>query len=280
MKYLAMLFLTIREAVLQWTLLFYFAMGNCIILFFAYALALSPTDSSMITFFGEPLAPRNIGGLNPIDFILIQVQRSSTSSILLFGVFAVAGLIPSMLEKGTIEVYLSKPLSRGGLLLSRALGAATGVAVNLLYFAIGIWLVFGLKLGIWHGSFLLSFVVVTLAFFLFFSVVTFAGVITRSTGFSIMLAFLYTFFSAALESREMALFKIWDNEVYHTALDVLYYITPQLSSMLDNASRVIGELPMGPNSGHAFDLLPFVYSLLSASALYALSIRYFAKQDY
>ncbi len=280
MRYFAMFLLTIREAVLRGTLLFYFVVGNCIILFFAFALGFSPDDPSMITFFGNPLTPRNLGNINPIEFILIQVQRSSSSSILLFGVFAVAGLIPSMLEKGTVEVYLSKPLSRGALLLARSFGASAGVALNLFYFAIGIWLVFGLKLGVWNGNFLLSFVAVCVSFLLFFSIVAIAGVITKSTGFSIMLAFLYTFFSSALESREMFLFKIWGNEIYHSALDVLYYITPQLSAMLENSSRIVGNLPIGPSAGQPFDPMPFVYSLLSASALYALSVRYFSKQDY
>lgn len=280
MKYLALFILTIRESILKGTLLFYFVAGNCIILFCAYALGLSLDDPNMITFFGKPIVPKNMGGVNPADFFLIQIQRSSATSILLFGVFAVAGLIPSMLEKGIVEVYLSKPLSRGGLLLARSFGASAGVVLNLLYFAFGIWLVFGIKLGIWHGTFLVSFLALSLSFTLFFSVVAYTGIVMKSSGFSIMLAFVYTFFSSVLESRELTLFRIWDNQIFHTALDVLYYVTPQLSAMLENSSRIIGTLPIGPNPEQPFDVLPFAYSLLSSSALYALTIRYFVKQDY
>jgi ABC-type transport system involved in multi-copper enzyme maturation permease subunit len=281
MRHLAMILLTIREAVLRGTLLFYFAVGNIIILFMAYALDVSPDDPSMITFLSNPLLPKNIGNTNPVDFVLIQLQRSSASSILLFGVFAVAGLIPSMLEKGTVELYLSKPLSRTALLLSRASGATAGVALNLIYFAIGIWLVFGIKLAIWHSGFLFSFLFVCIAFLFYFSIVTFVGIVTRSAGFSIMFAFLYTFFSSALESRTKILYQIWNNDIYHTTLDVLYYCTPQLSAMLENSSRIIGKMPFPPDQlSQTFDILPFVYSLLSSAAIYALASFQFAKQDF
>ena len=219
-----------------------------------------------------------------VDFLLIQLQRSSTTSALLFGVFAVAGLIPSMLEKGTVDLFLSKPLSRTSLLLSRALGASTGVVLNLMYFAIGMWLVFGINLGVWHWKFLLSVVAVCVAFTFFFSIVAISSLITRSTGFSIMFAFAYTMFSSAIQARELTLFKWWDNVVYHRTLDAIYYATPQLSDMLEKATRIIGKLPFerGPwdQSPAGFDMWPFVYSLLSASVIYFLSIRYFSKQDF
>ena len=279
-----MFLFTIREAILRGTLIFYFAFANIIIAFFAIALRLSPEDGKTILLLGNPVLPRLPMDFDPVDFLLIQLQRSSTTSALLFGVFAVAGLIPSMLEKGTVDLFLSKPLSRTSLLLSRALGASTGVVLNLMYFAIGMWLVFGINLGVWHWKFLLSVVAVCVAFTFFFSIVAISSLITRSTGFSIMFAFAYTMFSSAIQARELTLFKWWDNVVYHRTLDAIYYATPQLSDMLEKATRIIGKLPFerGPwdQSPAGFDMWPFVYSLLSASVIYFLSIRYFSKQDF
>jgi ABC-type transport system involved in multi-copper enzyme maturation permease subunit len=285
MRSVAMFFLTIREAILRGTLLFYFATGNLIIAFFAYAIRLSPDDGTTILFLGNPMFPRDVMGIDPIDFFLIQLQRSSASAVLLFGVFAVAGLIPAMLEKGTIEVYLSKPLSRTSLLLSRAFGASAGVAANLIYFAIGIWLVFGLRLNIWHWKFLLSVLMVCVAFLFYFSVVALAGIMTKSGGFAIMFGFVYTFFSGALQMREMTLYHWWNNVIYHRTLDAFYYLTPQLSDMLDKASLIIGKFPFGRSpvqevTASGFDIMPFVYSLLSAALLYGLAAFYFSRQDY
>jgi ABC-type transport system involved in multi-copper enzyme maturation permease subunit len=283
MKSLAMVALTIREAIMRGTLLFYFAVGNIIIVVVAYAVGRSP-DGSTVLLFGNPVALKNVVDLNPVDFLLIQLFRSSNFAIMFLGIFAVAGLIPSMLEKGTAELYLSKPLSRTSLLLSRSLGATTGVALNILYFGVAIWLVFGIKVGVWHWKFLLACLLAATAFTFFFSVAAFTGLVTRSQGFSIMLAFLFWFFSGALAAREFGLYRLWDNAVYHRVLDGLFYTTPQVSGMLENAARVIGKNPfermLAPQALADFTIMPFVYSLLSATLIFALAAYFFSKQDY
>jgi len=283
MRSVAMAMLTIREAILRGTLLFYFAVGNIIIAIVAYAVGLSP-DGSTIRVFGNPVVIKNVVDLNPVDFLLIQLFRSSNFAVMFLGVFAVAGLIPSMLEKGTVELYLSKPLSRPSLLLSRSLGATAGVALNILYFGIAIWLVFGIRVGVWHWKFLVACLLAAVAFTFYFSVVVFTGLVTRSQGFSIMLAFLFWFLSGALAGREFGLYRLWDNVIYHRVLDGLFYTTPQVSGMLENATRVIGNNPfdrmLGPHAVADFTIMPFVYSLLSATLIFALAARYFSKQDY
>ena len=189
-----------------------------------------------------------------------------------------------MLEKGTAELFLSKPLGRTSLLLSRSLGATSGVALNILYFGLAIWLVFGIKVGIWPWSFLLACILAAVAFTLYFSVVMITGLMTRSQGFSIMLAFLFWFLSGALDSREHGLYQLWDNDIYHRILDGLYYVTPQVSGMMENAARIIGENPLvrmvNPQAVAGFTFMPFVYSFLSATLIFVLAALYFTKQDY
>ncbi len=284
MKSLWLALLTIREAILKGTLIFYFAVGNLIILLFAIALSSTVQDGAVVvTMFGKQIAPSTIMGVSAVEFVLLQLFQNSTQMVILFGMFATAGLIPSMLEKGTVELYLSKPLSRTGLLLSRALGACGGIGVNLLYFALAIWIIFGLKVGVWHWSFLLASIMAIVSFFFYYSVVALTALISRSTGFAIMLGFVFSLFSSALEYRENTLYALWDNVIYHRTLDAVYYGTPQVSAMLDNAARLIGQLPrpgaldLAPSE---FTILPFVFSLLSASAIYALTAWYFSRQDY
>jgi len=275
--------LTIRESILKGTLVFYFIFGNLVILFFAIAIGSHEVDgTTVLTFFGEDFAAKGIGTMGPVDFILYQVFQASTQSVILLGIFATAGLIPSMLEKGTVELYLSKPISRTQLFLSRSLGACAGIAANLLYFAIGIWLVFGLKVAVWHWGFLLAILMAVLVFIFYFSIVAFTALVARGSGFAIMLAFIYSFFAGALEMREVGLYRLWDNVVYHRVLDALYYCTPQLTGMMNSANRLIAELPMSPllHTPNEFTIMPFVYSFLSASAFYAAGAYYFSRQDY
>jgi ABC-type transport system involved in multi-copper enzyme maturation permease subunit len=270
---------TIGEALRKGTLIFYFAVATSFLIFFVLGIGHSPDDPDMVTIFESPFAHQSQPELNVIEFILLQLHSSSVFWIILFGVFGVAGLIPGMLEKGTIDLFLSKPLSRAELLMARSLGAASGIAMNLIYFFVGIWLIFGLKAGVWHWGFLSSVIYVVYAFTCFFSVVTIAGLITRSAGFSIMIAFSFALISWGLEVRERGLYLLWDNAVYHRLLDAFYYLTPQLNAMLENSSRVIGKNPFIP-SPPEFTFMPFVYSLLSTCLLYGLSVWYFSRQDY
>jgi len=273
--------LTIREAIIKGTLLFYFVFGNIVIALFAIAIGSSTQNGlQVLTFFGNQITPP-IADLNPVDFILFQLFQGSTQAVILLGLFATAGLIPSMLEKGTVELYLSKPLSRTEILLSRSLGACGGIGANVLYFSIGIWLVFGFKVGVWHGGFLLASLMVVVTYAFYFSFVALSAVISKGTGLTIMLSFAYQMYAGVMEAREMLLYRLWDNDMYHRLLDGLYYATPQTSAMLNNSAILIGQLPfksaMTPTE---FTIMPFLYSFLSAALFYGGASWYFSRQDY
>ncbi|MGD1045484.1 MAG: hypothetical protein ABR936_09185 [Bacteroidota bacterium] len=270
---------TVEEAMRRGTLIFYFIVATIILLLMTLGISHPVNDMDMVTLFGNPLARLSQPGLNVVEFLLIQLHSLSIFGIILLGIFGVAGLIPSMLEKGMIDLFLSKPLTRAELLMARAFGAVSGIAFNLIYFFLGVWLIFGLKVGVWHWGFLSSTIYVVYAFVCFFSVVTIVGLITRSSGFSIMLAFVFSIVSWGLEVRENGLYRLWDNVVYHRVLDALYYLTPQLNAMLENSTRVIGKLPYIPNAPD-FTFMPFIYSFFSTCLIYFLSIWYFSRQDY
>jgi ABC-type transport system involved in multi-copper enzyme maturation permease subunit len=270
---------TVSEALRKGTLLFYFGIATLILLVFSLGIGKQPGDSGVITFFDKPMMISSNLNLNAIEFLLIQLHSLSSFWIILFGVLGTAGLVPEMLEKGTIDLFLSKPLSRIELLMARASGGVMGMSVNMIYFIAGIWCIFGMKLGVWHTGFLSSCIYLTYTYFCLFSIVTIAGLITRSAGFSIMLTFAFTIISWGLELREKGLYILWNNTVYHRFLDGLYYLLPQFDAMLDNSTRIIGKNPFIPGSPD-FTFMPFVYSFFSTCLLYVLSIWYFSRQDY
>ena len=270
---------TVEEAIRKGTLIFYFVVATIVLVLLALGLSHPVDDPDMIMLFGKQIASLSQKGINVVEFLLIQLHSLSIFWIILLGMFGVAGLIPSILEKGMIDLFLSKPLTRTELLMARALGAVSGIALNLIYFFVGVWIIFGLKAGVWHWNFLASVLYVVYAFVCFFSVVTIVGLITKSAGFTIMLAFVFSIISWGLEVRENGLYRLWDNVVYHRMLDAFYYLTPQLNAMLENSTRVIGKLPYIPNAPE-FTFMPFVYSFFSTCLLYFLSIWYFSRQDY
>jgi len=283
MKSLWLVYLTIREALFKGTLLFFFVVSNIIILFFLLALSSSTENGiTSLTILGNQISPRGIPDFNPAEFILLQLFNTATFWVLIFGIFATAGLIPSMLEKGTIDLYLSKPLSRSQILIARSAGACVGIGMNLLYFAVAIWLIVGIKTGVWHHQFLLASLMTLPIFFFYYSIVTLTGLITRSTGFSIMFALIFWAFTSAIGNREMLLYPWWDNVVYHRALDAAFYATPQISLMIESAGRLIGNdiMTLANVPKPVFSILPFLYSALSAALLYSLSALYFSRRDY
>ena len=278
MKMLAMMRFTLFEALRRGTLVFYFIVGTIIIAGFAIWLKSSPTDPSMIMLFGN-VVPGNINGISSVDFFLLMLLRQSTFWIIILGTFGAVGLMTSFLEKGIIELYLSKPLKRWELFISRAFGANAGVAANLLYCIVGIWLVFGLKIGAWQSKFLLAGLLVSYAFVCYFSIVSFIAVWSRNTVLSIVFGLFFAFISMGLETRETGLYLLWDNLIYHRMLDAFYYVTPQLDGMLGYAGSLIGRMPMAKNFAE-FRIAPYLYSLGSSVLFYGLSIYYFSKRDF
>jgi ABC-type transport system involved in multi-copper enzyme maturation permease subunit len=277
MKALALLLYTLREAILKGTLVFYFLVSTLVVVVLALAVKVSPENPNEIIAFGRVFNPFGLAASRAVEFLLVQIYNSASSAILLLGLFATAGLLPSLLEKGTAEIFLSKPIGRPTLFAARCAGAVGGVFLNILYFIVGAWTVIGVNTGVWHTGFLVSSLLTAYIFICFFSIPAFFGIVSQSTGLAVMLGFALQLFSGALEMRETVMFRLWDNVVYHRFLDVLYYLTPQLSAMSKNAATLIGTLP---RQSASFDIMPFVYSAFSSSLFCAASIRIFMKKDY
>jgi hypothetical protein len=273
------MYFTLKEALLKGTMLFYTITATLIIVGFSLVVNLS-ADGSTLTFFGNPMRVSAHMKLDDVvNFILYSLEGGAAQSIMLFGIFATAGLIPSMIDKGSVEIYLSKPISRPVLFTSRVFGASLGISLNVIYFILGIFIVLGVKLGIWHWGFLASSLVICFSFFCYFSITALTGLISRSGGLAIMFTFLSVFAAGPLERRESLLYLLWNNDIYHRVLDGLYYLLPQVGEMTKHSLKLIGTLPMDQNP-IPFTIVPFLTSLGAALFWYGISIWYFEKQDY
>lgn len=107
---------------------------------------------------------------------------------MLLGSIITAFFIPNMLRKGTIDLLLAKPIHRVSLLLYKFVGGLSFVFLSLVVLVVGVWLALGIRSGLWSVGFLLTILILTFQFAIFYAVATFIGVLTRSPIVCILLA--------------------------------------------------------------------------------------------
>jgi len=267
---------TIRELAAKATLYVLAGISTLVLLFFALAISSESTaDGVTVTFFGKQASPPVTH--EALSDIAAKIEAGSAGGlflgVLVFGIFGTAGVFPDALEKGTVDLYLSKPIARWQLLIGKYLACVSVIFLNILYFVGGLWLIIGLKVGVWNTAFLLSVPLLTYVFAALYAVVTFFGVTTRNMAIAIIGTVLYYMLVARLlESRETTLYLLWGNGIYRGILDGLYYIFPQIPAMEVGATRLM--------SGEAAKALPFVQSFLSIGAILGGAAWVLQKKDF
>ncbi len=116
-----------------------------------------------------------------------------------------AGMIPDFLAGGAIELTLSKPISRLRLFLTKYAAGLLFVALQVLVFAVGSFLVIGLRGGVWEPGVFLSVPIVVVFFSYLFCVCALLGVLTRSTVASLLLTLVVWFVVSMLGNVEALL---------------------------------------------------------------------------
>jgi len=204
-KVAAILIDTCRELTYRKTLIVYVGLVTLTLLLFLLALQTDVADGVIagVRIFGmEGQASGNTftlgtgGAQAPMEidaaYVVRRVQLVFAfifySLCVLLSVLATASLVPHMLQKGVIDLLLSKPMSRAGLFLSKYLGALAVASANLLYLVGGLTVILAWKTGIWNGGLLLSGLAMCLYFASLLGFLVLIGVVTRSTTVSIMLA--------------------------------------------------------------------------------------------
>ena len=186
-----------REAAARWTLIAYFLLSTIFIVLFASAMNLDVVNGSLAgaKLFGQDLHVKDKVG---IDQVVQGIEMGIAGAMYLFatllGLFATAHLVPRMQEKGTIDLYLSRPVGRIKLLLSRYVSGLILAAVNILYIFGSTWVILIWKTHVIHGRFWLGALAIffTIAVLMAFNFLV--GVITSSTAVSLMGGFaLYVF---------------------------------------------------------------------------------------
>ena len=146
-----------REAAARWTLVAYFALSSLFVLIFAVAVNLDVVNGALAgaKLFGAsiPIGRHSV----ELDQIVFGFESGFAGFLYVVGtflaIFATAHLVPRLQEKGTIDLYLSRPVGRVPLLLSRYVGGLILSASNLIYLLGAMWLIVIWKTHLVHPRF-------------------------------------------------------------------------------------------------------------------------------
>jgi ABC-type transport system involved in multi-copper enzyme maturation permease subunit len=258
-----------REAAARWTLVAWFALSTLFVGIFAAAVNLDIVDGALagVKLFGKTV--QMAGKKVDVDELVLGFESGFSAILYLVGtflaVFATAHLVPRLQEKGTIDLYLSRPVGRVPLLLSRFAGGLLLSAVNVFYLIASIWLVVGWKTGVWdprmlEGGGVILFAIASLLSFAFL-----VGVVTSSTSVSIMTTYALFFVSsilAAHEKIEAALSSEWSAGLVRG----LYWLLPKTAQLGQAVVFLVSD-------GHGFRRAPALEPLVvyGTTALFAVS---------
>jgi ABC-2 type transport system permease protein len=226
---------TFQEARARWLFWGLFALSTLLILIFLFVLQID-LAAGAITFLGIEATGRRI--FNIQKFVYVSYSWVSIALYVwgtFLAVFASSGLIPSVLEAGRIALLLSKPLSRTSLLLGRYAGNLIVVAANHTYLVLSVWIILGLKTGIWAPRFLLAIPVSIFLFAVLLSVVVLVGVVSESAALSVMAPVGLSLISVLLAQHQLVI-RLLGSEWSRQLWMFFYWILPKVFD-LGNAMR-------------------------------------------
>ncbi|MBK9167570.1 MAG: ABC transporter permease [Bryobacterales bacterium] len=140
---------------------------------------------------------------------------------------AAASVLPALFEPGRIEWLLAKPVSRPHLLLSRYAGSLLVIALNAAYLVGGVWLIAGLKTGIWPDGLLWSAAVSMVLVASLLAIGLLAAVLTASPVWSPVLT-LAAVLGAAIASQRDLLNRVVEAAPLQVFGSSLYHVLPKV----------------------------------------------------
>jgi ABC-type transport system involved in multi-copper enzyme maturation permease subunit len=108
----------------------------------------------------------------------------------ILALISTAGIFPDMLTGGAIDLYLSKPISRLRLFLTKYLSALLFVGLQVGVFTLASFIVLGFRAGVWLWGLFLAVPLMLLFFSYLYSICTLLGVMTRSTLAALLITLL------------------------------------------------------------------------------------------
>ncbi len=214
-------------------------------------------------------------GDDPLENLVIGVESAAAGITywlgLFLALFAAAPLVVSLQERGTIDLALSKPISRSTLLTGRLLGVWLAVFLLIGYLLGMVWLIMSIKSGIWHPRFLLSIGIIVLMFMVMYGAVTLISIAARSTALALIVTYGLIFASLILGVREQLELQI--NLPWRHIYVALYHILPNFAEVTPMVAKLTSPDPVT-------SWYPLWSSCGFGLVMYGLSYLLFIRKDY
>lgn len=206
---------------------------------------------------------------------IIEVGVAAFFEVLLIfvSIFATASVVPAMLEKGTIDIYLSKPLSRQKLLAGKVLGSVSVVGSNIAVFMLAAWVILSIKLGVWNVGFLYAGAMMLFSFTILYSIVVLFNIIMRGSAVGIIVVYAHVMIISGVLAKRANIGIIKDSAVGKGIADVLYYALPQTSEHMGISGMLIMH-------GDVVSWTPLWASAIIGTVLYATAGWLFSRKEF
>ncbi|MBU2507844.1 MAG: ABC transporter permease [Bacteroidetes bacterium] len=263
---------TLREALSRKVFITFFAVSTFVLLIFTL---LFSTISVEGFFSVSTVRPESTNSLlaNVAGALKTMIVIPLYGGGLFLSIFSAASFIPNMLEKGSVDLMLSFPVSRREIILGKFFGGILMVLVNIAYLVLGIWLLIGIKFGNWDSSFLFAIPTIVFAFSSLYGMIILIGILTQNSVLSMMISYLIFFIFSPILSAKDSISSFINNGVVTFIIDVMHFIVPKTSEL----GSITANLAAGVSIS---DIEPFATSLIILILNLVLSIIIFNKKDY
>jgi ABC-2 type transport system permease protein len=273
-----------REAAARWTLLAYFFLSTVFIIIFAAALNLDVVDGALAgaKLFGKDLEVDGGDKLNIEKLVLgFEIGFSAFLYIIctFMAVFATAHLVPRMQDKGTIDLYLSRPISRFKLLMTRYLAGLILAASNVLYLMGAVWLIVVYKTRVAHPRIFVAALIIMLVIAVLMAFAFLVGTVTSSTAVSIMMTFGIAIFSAMLFGHDKFSAMV-EKEWQAWLIDGMYWVLPKTSDLMLAVMGYVGTDVVPDEMMKSLTPAPFLTTAAFGIVCLALATWRFTKKEF
>jgi ABC-type transport system involved in multi-copper enzyme maturation permease subunit len=266
---------TFQESFRNKMFLFFFIASSLVIGTIALALNMDVVQGLIqgATLFGNQLEFRR---QRTVAQFITDIQTGLAMMLatigLVLALLATSTLFPQMLQRGSIELLLCRPIPRWRLVTARFLGGVSIMAFNAAYLIGGVWLVLGMKSGIWTTGFPFSTFLAVFAFIVLFSMVMLASVVTENGPAGLLAGSTLLMFSPVLAAHE-EITPALSRELYRVLFRWIYWMLPKTAETIGAMQRLITQRPL--DIGWAVGS-----SLAFALACYVVTVIYFTRKDY
>lgn len=167
-------------------------------------------------------------------------------------VIATGGFFPALIERGAIDVVLSKPIARWQVFLGKYFGGMVFILVQAALFVLLTFLVIGFRWGVWLPGYLWSIPLMVLLFSYVYCVSALVAVSFRSTVAAVLLSLgAWVAFSGVQTTADLfETYPSWQEQrSYYNAVRAARWIIPKTQDVTYLAARWTG-------TGAVTDIMP------------------------